>query len=108
MRLSLADGPFATTCMVSLLGRPVATTTRATGWMNYFNDPSNQRSEKMPLEKGQDYLLVSEFAETYHLDYINVSTLSNAVLSRERGRERLCERFLSPSSPPPDPTLHLV
>ena len=65
--------------------RPVAGTVSGTGWFNYYTYPSNQRSEKMALERGQDYLLVSEFAESDGNDYINVRyvftslTLSSSI-----------------------------
>lgn len=44
----------------------------ASGWMNYYSDRLHQQSEKITLERGQDYLLVSEFAENSGNDYINV------------------------------------
>ena len=46
--------------------------------MNYYSESENQRSEKMMLEEGQDYLLVSEFADSSGHDYINVRVSSSA------------------------------
>ena len=64
--------------MIVLLYRPVASTNYASGWMNYYSQSENQRSEKMMLEEGHDYLLVSEFADNSWHDYINVRVSSSA------------------------------
>ena len=55
-----------------LFKRVVASVEGTSGWMNYYSDRLHQQSEKMSLERGQDYLLVSEFAESSGNDYINV------------------------------------
>lgn len=52
--------------------RSIAGVYSAVGWSNYYIDPANQRSNEMWLEKGKEYLLVSEMAEHYGADYINV------------------------------------
>ena len=46
------------------------------GWEDYYRHRGDQRSEVMELWREEDYLLVTEFAESGGADYVNVSIIT--------------------------------
>lgn len=70
----------------------IITSPRVTGFSNFYQN-SNQKSVTLPLEEGEDYLLVAELKEGAGLDYLQVQVAHSFSLPTLS----LCPSSLPPS-----------